>query len=40
MRRAEAALSIVRVSLGNVTGELIDTETVTISSGGGCWKSI
>jgi hypothetical protein len=39
MRRAEAVLGIVRGSLGKVTGELIDTETVTISSGGGCWKS-
>jgi hypothetical protein len=39
MRRADAVLGIVRESLGNVTGELIDTETVMISSGGGCWKS-
>jgi hypothetical protein len=39
MRKAEAVLGIVRGSLGKVTGELIDTETVTISSGGGCWKS-
>jgi hypothetical protein len=28
MRRAEAVLGIVRGSLGEVTGELIDTETV------------
>ena len=39
MRRADAVLGIVRGSLGNVNGELIDTETVMISSGGGCWKS-
>ena len=38
MRSAEAGLAIVRAMLGKATGELIDTETVTISSEGGRWK--
>jgi len=38
MRSAEAGLAIVRAMLGQATGELIDTETVTISSEGGRWK--
>ena len=39
MRNAAAAQALVRVLLEKATGELIDTETVTISSEGGHWKS-
>src|SRR5712691_12640667 len=38
MRSAEAGQVIVRGSSEKATGELIDTETVTISSEGGRWK--
>ena len=38
MRIAEAGQVIVRGSSEKATGELIDTETVTISSEGGRWK--
>jgi len=38
MRSAKAGLALIRGELGSVTGELIDTETVTISSEGGRWK--
>jgi hypothetical protein len=39
MRNAEAARALVRGDSEKATGELIDTETVTISSGRGRWKS-
>jgi len=39
MRRAETVLTIIRVNSEKVTGELLDTETVTSSSEGGRWKS-
>ena len=39
MRNAVAALTLVRGYSEKATGELIDTETVTISSEGGHWKS-
>jgi hypothetical protein len=39
MRRAETVLTIIRVKSEKVTGELLDTETVTSSSEGGRWKS-
>jgi hypothetical protein len=39
MRSAEAARPIVRGDSDKATGELIDTETVTISSEEGRWKS-
>jgi hypothetical protein len=38
-RRAETVLTIIRVNSEKVTGELLDTETVTSSSEGGRWKS-
>jgi hypothetical protein len=38
MRNAKAGLGIVRGSSEKATGELIDTETVTISSEEGRWK--
>jgi hypothetical protein len=38
MRSAEAELAIVRGYSEKATGELIDTETVTISSERGRWK--
>jgi hypothetical protein len=38
MRNAVAALTLVRGYSEKATGELIDTETVTISSEGGRWK--
>ena len=38
MRIAEAGQVIVRGDSEKATGELIDTETVTISSEGGRWK--
>src|SRR5712691_3324720 len=38
MRNAEAARALVRGDSEKATGELIDTETVTISSEGGRWK--
>jgi hypothetical protein len=38
MRSAAAARAIVRGDSEKATGELIDTETVTISSEEGCWK--
>ena len=38
MRSAAAARAIVRGDSEKATGELIDTETVTISSEGGRWK--
>jgi len=38
MRNAEAAQTLVRGYSEKATGELIDTETVTISSEGGRWK--
>jgi len=39
MRNAKAGLGIVRGSSEKVTGELIDTETVTISSEGAVIRS-
>jgi hypothetical protein len=39
MRNAVAARTLVRGARKKATGELIDTETVTISSEGGRWKS-
>ena len=38
MRKAVAAWTLVRGYLEKATGELIDTETVTISSEEGRWK--
>ena len=38
MRIAEAGQVIVRGSSEKAMGELMDTETVTISSAGGRWK--
>ena len=38
MRNAKAGQGVVRGDSEKATGELIDTETVTISSEGGRWK--